>query len=112
MNCNCINDLEGKMANFMRDRAGDDATAKIQNIAFYMDGASKVGSAELSRFLQIMFRIKGSKKGYTGEKGKEMGCRVSHCPFCGRTSGRYEVGEDAGIAAAFNAAAAPICSVA
>lgn len=104
MNCDCIKDIESKMRVFMKEQAGDDATAKIQNIAFYMDGSAKVGEARLTSALQIMFRIKGSKKGYTSEKGKEMGCRVSHCPFCGRTAGRYEVGQDAALDAAFGVA--------
>lgn len=96
MNCGCIKDIEDKMAEFMRERAGDDATAKVQNQAFFLEG-DKPGGGALSTALQIMFRIKGSKKGYTSEKGKELGCRVSYCPFCGRTTGRYVVGEYEGL---------------
>lgn len=88
-NCNCITDIEKKMADFVRPRAGDDATAKMQNTVFYMDGNRKVGEVGgLEMALQIPFRIKGSKKGYTSEKGKEIGCNVAYCPFCGKPANR------------------------
>ena len=93
MNCDCIKDIEQKMAEFMRPKAGDDATAKVKNTALCV-------SNDLSKMfltLQIPFAIKGSKKGFTSEKGKEMGCNASNCPFCGRTTGRYVVGEYDGL---------------
>jgi hypothetical protein len=95
MNCDCIKDIESKIAVFMRPKAGDDAEARILNTALMVTETSLVS------VLQIPFRIKGSKKGYTSEKGKEMGCNASHCPFCGRTTGRYTVGADAGLDAVF-----------
>lgn len=96
MNCDCIKDVESKMATFMKAKAGDDATAKVANIAFCV--TEDMG---LLHVLQIPFRVKGSKKGYTSERGKEIGCNASHCPFCGRTTRRYEVGQDAALDAAF-----------
>lgn len=97
MNCDCIKDIEGKMADFMKPKAGADATAKVMNTALCV--TKDLGHMYLA--LQIPFRIKGSKKPYASEKGKEMGCNASNCPFCGRTTGRYEVGQDAALDAAF-----------
>lgn len=98
MNCDCIKDIEAKMAAFMRAKAGDDATAKVMNFALCVSD-----DMHIYQSLQIPFRIKGSKKGFISEKGKEMGCSASHCPFCGRTTGHYEVGQDDGLSAAFAA---------
>lgn len=97
MNCDCIDRIEGKMVKFMTPQAGTNVTARIQGVAFAL-------GETLTTKLMIPFRIKGTAKGFTSEKGKEMGCAASNCPFCGRTTGRYVVGEDAGIAAAFAAA--------
>ena len=102
MNCDCIKDIETKMAAFMASKAGADATAKVVNTVFFLDDEIGLGMA-----LQIPFCIKGSKKGYTSEKGKEIGCNASHCPFCGRTTGRYSVGKDSGIEAAMYTAEVP-----
>lgn len=104
MKCDCINDIEGKLADFMRAKAGDNCTAKVQNTVFYIDGSSTVGKARMETTLQIPFRVKGSAKGFTSKKGKEIGCNVSYCPFCGRSAKRYEVGQDEGIASAMPAA--------
>lgn len=91
MNCDCIKDIEGKMANFIKPKAGENATAKIQGRSMQLVDAG------LRYVLTIPFRIKGSGKGYTSEKGKEVSCNASYCPFCGRTTGRYSIGEDNGI---------------
>lgn len=94
MNCDCIKDIEGRMAKHMRPQAGDDCTAKVQGTALCL--SDDMGSAYYA--LQIPFRIKGSKKGYTSERGKEIGCNTNYCPFCGRTAGAYTVGEYEGLA--------------
>lgn len=99
MNCDCIKDIEGEIAEYMKPKAGDDATAKIQGTALNIVGNT------LKHVLTLPFRIKGSGKGYTSEKGKEMLFNASNCPFCGRTTGRYVVGEDHGIATAMGVAA-------
>lgn len=100
MNCDCIKDIEGAMAAYMKTQAGEDATAKIQNTALGITG----DMSQMYLALQIPFRVKGSKKGFTSEKGKEIGCSASYCPFCGREArpGRYTVGQDAGIEAAMS----------
>lgn len=98
MNCTCIATVESNIADAIRPKAGDDASAKAANLALIFGDS-------LECVLQIPFRVKGSKKGYTSEKGKEIGCNVSYCPFCGRSAKHYAVGEDAGIAAAMQGAA-------
>lgn len=99
MNCDCIKNVEKNIAEHMKPKAGDDASAKAANVAIMFGD-------DLSLVLQIPFRVRGSKKGYTSEKGKEVGCNVSYCPFCGRSAKHYAVGEDAGIASAIQGAAA------
>lgn len=99
MNCDCIKNIQGEIAELMKPKAGDNATAKIQGMSMQLVDAG------LRYTLTIPFRIKGSNKGYTSEKGKEMPCNANYCPFCGRTTGRYSVGEDHGIAAAMGVSA-------
>lgn len=99
MNCDCISRVEKDIADLMRQKAGDDAKATAVNIAFFIDSDHEFGSS-----LQIPFRVKGSKKGYTSERGKEVGCNVSFCPFCGKPANRkVPEGRDDGIEAAFAA---------
>lgn len=98
MNCDCIKEIQEKMTEYMRPKAGDNATAKIQGMAMSLvDGGLRYA-------LTIPFRIKGIKKGYTSEKGKEISCNASYCPFCGRTTAKYTVGHDVGIATAMGVA--------
>lgn len=104
MNCDCIKEFETAIGNHMKPLAGDDATAKIQGTALNLVGNG------LRYVLTIPFRVKGSKKGYTSEKGKEMPCNANYCPFCGRTTGRYVVGADDGISAAVNEWTARSCT--
>lgn len=101
MNCDCIEKIEGILAKHMMARAGDDATARIQGTAI------NIVDDNLKCVLTIPFRIKGSKKGFTSEKGKELPCNVSFCPFCGRTAKRYNIGKDAGISAAMKGSSWP-----
>ncbi len=101
-NCGCVQRLEGKMSDFMRSRAGDDARATIQGTAFVITDTG------LESVLQIPFRVKGSKKGYTSERGKEVGCNVSYCPFCGKPATRLiPEGKDEGIESAWRGLASP-----
>lgn len=83
----------------MMAQAGDDATARLQGTAINIIGN------RLKLVLTIPFRIKGSKKGFTSEKGKELPFNVRCCPFCGRTTGRYNIGEDVGISSAMKGSA-------
>lgn len=95
MNCNCLTDLQADLADHMKPQAGDDAKATCTLTALCF------GTSRVTTDLLIPFRVRGSKKGYTSEKGKEHSVRAGHCPFCGRTTGRYAVGQDDGIEAAF-----------
>jgi hypothetical protein len=96
MNCNCVTEVEKQLANHMKPQAGDDAKATCQATVFQI-------TSTLRLMLQIPFRVKGSKKGFTSANGKEVPVTASHCPFCGRDAreGRYTVGQDEGLAAVF-----------
>jgi hypothetical protein len=91
MNCDCVTGLEASVANHMRPQAGDDAKAACTLTALCF------GTSRVTTDLLIPFRIRGSKKGYTSDKGKETSVRASHCPFCGRATERYEVGQYAAL---------------
>jgi len=80
MNCNCIKEVEEKLAEYRKPLAGDDAVARMENIAWAING-NKVLTV-----INIPFRVKGSKKGYTSEKGRIETITASFCPFCGKST--------------------------
>lgn len=82
-NCTCIADIEKGMVELVKPKAGDDATAKIDCTALCV-----TEDMELELVMMIPFRIKGSKKGFTSERGKDMGMRANYCPFCGKEANR------------------------
>jgi hypothetical protein len=84
MNCDCVNVTEKELAKFMQQQAGDNATATCGIVGF------SLGSS-LALTLSIPFRVKGSKKGYTSERGKEVIVVASYCPFCGVSTKKPEV---------------------
>jgi len=96
MNCDCIKTLGPRMAELLRPQAGDNCTAEAKHIALCIDDDMNCYSA-----LQVPFTVKGTGRGFSRANGKEVGCNASYCPFCGRTTGRYVVGEDAGLVAAY-----------
>lgn len=101
MKCDCINEIERQLADHMKPKAGADAEARAQNMALLI-----TDDMELKSALQIPFRVKGSGKGFASERGKEVPVTASCCPFCGRSTKRYEVGQDEGIASAMRMEAA------
>lgn len=78
MNCNCIRETEQRLAEFVKPKVGDDATATCMAV-----GLQITDDMGIRTVLNIPFRIKGSKKGFNREKGKEMPFVASFCPFCG-----------------------------
>jgi hypothetical protein len=96
MNCNCISATEKKLADYMKPQAGDDAKATCEATVFQLTQTMRL-------MIRIPFRVRGSKKGFTSEKGKEVPFTAAFCPFCGRDAreGRYTVGQDEGLDAAF-----------
>jgi hypothetical protein len=105
MNCNCVKSMETKLAAapFIVEKAGDNITATCQAVGFAMSE-----EMDLHSVINIPFVVRGTGKGYNTVKGKAMPFVSSFCPFCGRIAGhgKYTVGADAGIAAAFAAGAA------
>ena len=101
MTCDCVKRIETNLASspFIVAKAGSDIQVECQATGFAM-----TDDMGLLSTINIPFRIRGTGKGFTSAKGKEMPCVASHCPFCGRTTGHYVVGEDAGIAAATHVA--------
>lgn len=93
MKCHCIKTMESKLAEMARPKAGPDAKATLVNTGFTM-----TDDMDLRMVLNIPFRVKGSMKGYTSEKGKEVPFVASFCPFCGRSTRRHVEGAYEGLA--------------
>jgi hypothetical protein len=85
MNCDCINVVEKKLAEFRKPLAGDDAVARMENIGWMINENKAV------TVINMPFRVKGSKKGYTTDKGKIDSITASFCPFCGKSTKPAEV---------------------
>lgn len=97
MNCDCVKRIESKLSSapFIVAKAGNDI--KVECLAV---GIALTEEMSMRSVINIPFRIRGTGKGFSSAKGKEMPCVASYCPFCGRTTGAYTAGQDAGIAAA------------
>lgn len=76
MNCNCVGEMEKKMAEYMKPKAGENTTASCTAVGFAL-------GSSLALTINIPFRVKGRNKGYTSEKGKEVIFVAAYCPFCG-----------------------------
>lgn len=98
MNCNCVKTVEAKLAAapFIVAKAGNNIRVECQ-----ATGMQMTEDMGLRSTINIPFVVRGTGKGYSSAKGKEMPCIASFCPFCGRSTSHYAVGCDEGIAAAF-----------
>lgn len=92
MNCSCIQDTERRLADHFRPEAGENTRATCGQIGI------DFGSGNLA--LTIPFTVRGSARKFNTVKGYPASMVAKFCPFCGRDTKRYVVGEDAGIAAA------------
>ena len=104
MNCNCVKSTETKLAKapFIVEKAGADIKVECMATGFQMTEDMNLRST-----ISIPFKITGTGKGFSSAKGKTMPFVADYCPFCGRTTGRYTVGEDVGIASAMHGEAQP-----
>ena len=80
MNCGCIKRLEGEIAKapFVTAKAGENIEVTCAATGFRLTDDN---SMEL--ILSVPFRVRGTAKGFTSEKGKEFPVAASFCPFCG-----------------------------
>lgn len=83
MNCGCIKRLEGEIAQapFVKAKAGENIKVTCSATGFQM-----TDDMDLKLVINIPFRIRGTGKGFTSEKGKEMPVVASYCPFCGKST--------------------------
>lgn len=89
MNCNCIGEIENRLAERMKPQAGETARATCMGSAlFLVENSMEAG-------LNIAFRITGTKPGFKSEKGKEMGVKANYCPFCGKSTAMKKEGDGA-----------------
>lgn len=94
MNCNCVKEVEAKIAAapFVTAKAGDNVKAECQATGLQLTDTG------LRSVINIPFRIRGTGKGYNSAKGKELPCTASFCPFCGLTTKEgYKIGEYDGL---------------
>lgn len=76
MQCDCLKRVSEKLVDHFKAEAGDDAEAQFKHIAWDLsNGCDTV--------INLPFTVKGSKKGFTSAKGKEIMMRASFCHFCG-----------------------------
>jgi len=96
MNCNCIKEMAAKIAAapFIQSKAGQNISVECQATGFLMD--DELGMRQV---VNIPYRVCGTGKGYSSAKGKDMPVVASFCPFCGRSTKRYQVGEYDGLTA-------------
>ncbi|AJX33006.1 hypothetical protein [Burkholderia oklahomensis] len=76
MNCNCISEIEMKLAKRYTEELGEDATADCQSSGFAMS----VNSIRVIH--KTEFKIAAQAKGFT--RGKLVPVLASYCPFCGK----------------------------
>ena len=83
MDCGCIKRLEGEIAEapFVKAKAGDNIKVECVATAFQM-----TNDMALKLVINIPFRVRGTGKGFTSEKGKELPVAASFCPFCGKSA--------------------------
>ncbi|MBU9566274.1 hypothetical protein L0Z13_11790 [Burkholderia multivorans] len=76
MNCNCISEVEKRLAKRYSEELGADATADCQSAGFAMgDGSVRV-------IHKTEFKIVAQAKGFA--RGKLIPVIASYCPFCGK----------------------------
>lgn len=79
MNCDCIELNEKRLVEFLKDQAGESATATCQAIALQI-----TSDMNLRTVLNIPFRVKGTGKGFI--RGKDVPIVANFCPFCGASA--------------------------
>ena len=77
MKCNCINDIEKKLAEKYTAELGVEANVECQATGFTLIG----NSFDLAH--RTDYKITAQIKGYT--KGKTMPVFANYCPFCGKS---------------------------
>lgn len=79
MNCNCISEIENKLAKRYSEELGADATADCQSAGFAM------GDSSVRVIHKTEFKIVAQAKGFA--RGKLVPVLASYCPFCGKPAG-------------------------
>lgn len=78
MNCNCISEIETKLATRYGEELGADATADCQSAGFSTSGNS------MRVIHKTEFKIVAQARGFT--RGKLIPVISSCCPFCGKST--------------------------
>lgn len=83
MNCDCVSKFEKELAEapFVVAKAGQNVTAECM-----AKGMRLTPEMDLITTINIPFRIRGTGKGFTSAKGKEMPFIAKFCPFCGMSA--------------------------
>lgn len=76
MDCNCIKELEQKMAEHYSKQLGVPAQVECQDVAFILTGNRMVSR------LKNAFEVTAQSKGFI--KGKTIPVTGNYCPFCGK----------------------------
>lgn len=94
MNCGCVKRVERQLAEapFVKAKAGENIKVSCAATGFQM-----TDDMDLRLVLSIPFRVRGTGKGFTSEKGKELPVVASFCPFCGQSTKAAKIGADEAI---------------
>lgn len=81
MDCGCIKRVEGEIAEaqFVKEKAGENIEVTCMATGFQL-----TDDMGLNLVLNIPFRVRGTGKGFSSAKGKELPVVASFCPFCGK----------------------------
>ncbi|MEM5325213.1 hypothetical protein VSR34_01195 [Paraburkholderia sp. JHI2823] len=78
MNCNCLNEMEDKVAAKFSADLGVPVEAQCQAVAFGMSDSG------VTLWHKTEFKITAPTKGYA--RGKLVPVMASFCPFCGKSA--------------------------
>lgn len=79
MNCNCISEIEIKLAKRYSEELGVDASVDCQSAGF------EIGNNSVRVIHKTEFKIIAQAKGFM--RGKLVPGVASYCPFCGKPAG-------------------------
>ncbi|MDN7965981.1 hypothetical protein QZM91_00365 [Burkholderia multivorans] len=83
MNCNCISEIENKLAKRYSEELGADATADCQSAGF------AIGDSSVRVIHKTEFEIVAQAKGFA--RGKLVPVLASYCPFCGKPAAKESI---------------------
>jgi hypothetical protein len=83
MNCTCIEDTKKRLADHVKDQAGDNIRVVCNASVIILSGSGSSG-------VSIPFAVYGDKKPFSKKNGEIINMIASYCPFCGTSAAKAE----------------------